>query len=239
MAHFGGGTLTYLGHSTFHLRTPGGRNLLIDAWVQSNSACPDDKKQVGPLDFILVTHGHMDHAGDLVTLARETGAAVVCTPDVADWLQTNDLTNVQSMNVGGTLTLDGLSITMTRADHASRISDGDGPGLRDAQAVGYVLTLENGVTLYAAGDTGLFSDMALIAALYKPDFALLPIGDRYTMGPRQAAYACRLLDAPHVIPIHYGTFPFLTGTVEAFAVELGRLELRPELHALKPGEALT
>ena len=235
MAHFGGGALTYLGHSTFRLRTPGGRNLLIDAWVQSNPVCPDDKKQVGPLDFILVTHGHVDHAGDLVALARETGAAVVCTLDVAAWLGTKDLTNVQSMNVGGTLTVDGLSITMTRADHASRISDGNAP---DAQAVGFVLTLENGVTLYAAGDTGLFSDMALISALYRPDFALLPIGDRYTMGPRQAAYACRLLDVPHVVPIHYGTFPFLTGTVEAFAVELGRLELRPEVHALGPGESL-
>ena len=207
--------------------------------MQSNPACPDDKKDVGPLDLILVTHGHGDHIGDLVRIALETNAAVVCTPDIAGWLGTQGLTKVQTMNVGGTLTIRGLSISMTRADHASRISDGDGVGGVDSQAVGFVLTLENGVTLYAAGDTGLFSDMALIRLLYRPDFALLPIGDRYTMGPRQAAHACRLLDAPHVIPIHYGTFPFLTGTVEAFAIELGRLELRPEVHALKPGEALT
>ncbi len=237
MAFFGGGALTFLGHSTLHLRTPGGVNVLLDAWVRSNPACPEDKKNVGPLDLILVTHGHLDHIGDLVPLARESGATVVCTSDIADWLAGQGLTNAESMNIGGTLLVRGLAVTMTRADHASQINDGD-HSIPGNQAVGYVVTLENGVTLYVAGDTGLSSDMALIGAIHQPDFALLPIGDRYTMGPRQAAHACRLLNAPRVVPIHYGTFPMLTGTPEALGVELGRLELRPQVHALRPGETL-
>lgn len=234
MAFFGGGTLTFLGHSTFHLTTPGGRRLLLDPWVRSNPVCPEENYDVGPLDLILVTHGHTDHIGDLVPIARETGAKVICTADVADWLAGQGLKNTLTMNMGGTILRDGLRLTMTRADHASRV--GDHPG---GQAVGFILTLENEVTLYAAGDTGLFGDMALLGQLYAPDFALLPIGDRFTMGPRQAAHACRLLGATHVVPMHYGTFPFLTGTVAAFETELGRLGLRPQVHALRPGETLT
>ena len=118
MAFFGGGTLTFLGHATFHLVTPGGRRLLLDPWVRSNPVCPEDKHDIGPLDLILVTHGHTDHIGDLVPIARETGAKVICTADVADWLAGQGLKNTLTMNMGGTILRDGLRLTMTRADHA-------------------------------------------------------------------------------------------------------------------------
>lgn len=230
--------ITFLGHSTFHITTPGGQRLLIDPWVQNNPRCPDDKKDVGPLDKMLITHGHYDHIQDAVEIGKATDALAVAVFETAGWLGTKGIKNLAPMNKGGTFAADGLKITMVHADHSCGITDGD-QIVYGGEAGGYIVEMENGVKIYHAGDTAVFGDMALIAEIYQPDLALLPIGDRFVMSPREAAHAVRLINAKHVIPIHFATFPALTGTPEAFRAELSNLNLDPEVIVLEPGEALS
>src|SRR5262249_13384248 len=176
-------------------------------------------------------HGHDDHMGDALAIARATGARVVAPHELAVWLQQKGLQQVTGMNPGGTLAALGLSIAMVPAVHSSSIQDGDRT-VYAGLATGYVVRFEDGVTIYHAGDTALFGDMRLIGELYHPSIAFLPIGDTYTMGPEQAAKACALLGVRQVVPMHYGTFPALTGTparlrelVEGTGVQV--LELKP------------
>lgn len=230
--------ITFLGHSTFHITTPGGQKLLIDPWVQNNPRCPDDKKDVGPLDKMLITHGHYDHIQDAVEIGKTTDALAIAVFETAGWLGTKGIKNLAPMNKGGTFAADGLKITMVHADHSCGITDGD-QIVYGGEAGGYIVEMENGFKIYHAGDTAVFGDMALIAEIYQPDLALLPIGDRFVMSPREAAHAVRLLNAKHVIPIHFATFPALTGTPEAFRAELSNLNLDPEVIVLEPGEALS
>jgi len=227
--------LTYLGHSTLYLVTPGGQKVLIDPWTYGNPRCPDDKKNPGPLDLILVTHAHSDHMGDVLQIAKDTEATVISNFEISGWLGTKGITNAMPMGKGGTVPLDGLKITMTHADHTSSISDGD-QTLYGGEPGGFVIELEDGFKIYDAADTAIFGDMSLIAEIYNPDLVLLPIGDHFTMGPLEAAYACRLLGAKQVIPIHYATFPALTGTPEAFQSELDKLNLSTQINVLQPGE---
>lgn len=230
--------ITFLGHSTFHITTPGGQKLLIDPWVQNNPRCPDDKKDVGPLDKMLITHGHYDHIQDAVEIGKTTDALAIAVFETAGWLGTKGIKNLAPMNKGGTFAADGLKITMVHADHSCGITDGD-QIVYGGEAGGYIVEMENGFKIYHAGDTAVFGDMALIAEIYQPDLALLPIGDRFVMSPREAAHAVRLLNAKHVIPIHFATFPALTGTPEAFRAELSNLNLDPEVIVLESGEALS
>jgi L-ascorbate metabolism protein UlaG (beta-lactamase superfamily) len=202
---------TWLGHSTFLFRSPGGRRLIVDPWIKTNPACPDSAKDVGALDLMLLTHGHGDHTGDAVSVARSSNAQVVAPYELAVYLQKKGLQKVTGMNPGGTLHALGLSVTMVQAVHSSSIDD-DGQTIDTGLATGYVLKFENDLTVYIAGDTGIFGDMRLIGELYRPSVAFLPIGDLYTMGPREAAKAVELLNVPRVVPMHYGTFPALTGT---------------------------
>ncbi|MBS1819762.1 MAG: metal-dependent hydrolase [Acidobacteria bacterium] len=208
MAHL---SITWLGHSTFTLRTPGGMRVIFDPWVQTNPACPDSAKKVGALDLMLVTHGHSDHTADAVSLARETGAQVVAPFELAVLFQQKGLKNVVGMNPGGTLHVRGLAITMVQAVHSSSY-EVDGANVYAGLATGYVVRFEDGLVAYYAGDTSVFGDMRLIGEMYRPTLAFLPIGDLFTMGPEQAAVACDLLGVKQVIPMHWGTFPLLTGT---------------------------
>jgi len=231
-------TFTWLGHGTFLLSTPGGKRILIDPWVASNPACPESARQVGPLDLMLVTHGHSDHSADTVSIGRSTGARVVAPHELAVWFQGKGLQSVTGMNPGGTLNALGLSVTMVPATHSSSIEE-DGRTLYMGVATGYVVRLEDGLTIYFAGDTAVFGDMKLIGEMYQPTIAFLPIGDIYTMGPEQAAKACELLGVKQVVPMHYGTYPALTGTparlralVEPRGVQV--LELRPGDTARQP-----
>jgi L-ascorbate metabolism protein UlaG (beta-lactamase superfamily) len=222
---------TWLGHATFLFRSPGGKRILIDPWVTGNPSAPDAAKKIGELDLMLVTHGHRDHIGDAVSIGRSSGAQVVAPYELSVWLQQKGLKNVTGMNPGGTLRAHGLSITVVPAIHSSSIEE-DGKIIYLGVATGYVIRFENGLVVYFAGDTSVFGDMRLIGEMYQPAIAFLPIGDLYTMGPEQAAKACELLGVKQVVPMHYGTFPALTGTparlrelVEPRGVQV--LELKP------------
>ncbi|MGE0591850.1 MAG: metal-dependent hydrolase [Vicinamibacterales bacterium] len=224
--------ITWYGHSTFLLRTPGGRRVLIDPWFAGNPACPAAMKVPPAADAILVSHGHADHIGDLLPAARESQAPVVAAFEVCDWLEGKGIRHVRPMNKGGTQDVVGVGITMTDARHSSGFVD-EGRMIYMGEAAGYVLRLEDGLTVYYAGDTSLFGDMRLIGELHAPDIAFLPIGDRFTMDPSAAARAAAWLGVKMVVPMHWGTFPLLTGTPAAL-----RALLPPgvEMLDLQPGE---
>ena len=212
--------ITWLGHATFIITTPGGKRILIDPWVKENPACPDELKDVGDLDSVLITHAHFDHIADAVSIGKSTGVQTVAIAETAGWLGSKGLENVVGMNIGGTTETDaGCRVHMTNAVHSCGITEDDGSVIYGGSAAGFVVEFDNGFKLYHAGDTAVFSDMALIGKLLEPDIALLPIGDFYTMGPRSAAEAVRLLGVKTVVPMHFGTFPALTGTPEQLRQE--------------------
>lgn len=232
--------LTWLGHGTFHLRTPGGRGLLLDAWLDHNPACPEPAKAEAKRDLhtLLISHGHFDHIHDAVDVARTTGATPVAIFETAAWLRGKGLSTVTDMNKGGTVDLaPDLRATMVHAVHSCGITDGD-QIVYGGEAAGYVVTLEDGRRVYHAGDTMVFGDMQLIRELWQPEVAILPIGGLYTMDPEQAAYACGLLGVRAVVPGHYATFPALTGTPGALRAALDRRGLNVKVMAPKPGESV-
>lgn len=238
MGNFPEGTkLTWLGHSTFLLEAQGKR-LLLEAWTKSNPACPDELKDPGALDVIVLTHGHNDHTQDVVELAKATGAQVVCMVELGDYLETKGVENVIAMNKGGSTDVAGFRLHMTDAKHSSSFTESDGTTVYTGEPAGFVIELETGFKLYHAGDTCVFGDMALIKRLLAPDVALLPIGDFYTMGPRSAAEAVRLLGVKKVVPMHYGTFPVLTGTPDDLRKEAADVD-GLEVLDVQPGGTLT
>ena len=226
-------SITWLGHATFLLQSPGGKKILFDPWVTGNPMSPESAKKLGPLDLMLITHGHADHTGDAVAIGRSSGAQIVAPYEVSVWLQQKGLKSVTGMNPGGTLKVLGLQVTMVPAMHSSSIEE-DGKIIYLGVATGYVITFEDGLTIYYAGDTSIFGDMRLIGEIYSPSIAFLPIGDLYTMGPEQAAKACDLLGVKQVVPMHYGTFPALTGTPAKLRELVERRGV--QVLELKPGE---
>jgi L-ascorbate metabolism protein UlaG (beta-lactamase superfamily) len=205
--------ITWLGHSTFVITTPGGKRIVTDPWLEDNPMCPPGMKKISTADLILVSHGHSDHTGDAVAVARATGAPIVAVYELALWLERKGLTNVQGMGVGGTLMVAGLQVTMVPAVHTSSTVEND-TTVYLGVPVGFVVRMEDGQAFYFAGDTAVFGDMRLIAELHAPQIGFLPIGDHFTMGPEGAAVAARLLGVRQVVPMHYGTFPVLSGTPE-------------------------
>lgn len=231
MASIGRLAITWLGHSTFLLRTPGGRRVIFDPWLVDNPSCPEEwKRKVPVVDVVLVSHGHSDHVGDALRVARENNVPVVAMVELCQWLQRQGIRQVEPMNIGGTITVAGLRVTLVEAQHSSAWSEGETPVYLGVPA-GFILTLEDGRVIYFAGDTGVFEGMRLIRELYQPEIAFLPIGDRFTMGPRAAALACDLLGVKQVVPMHYGTYPALTGTPKELrrfvSVGIDVLECRP------------
>ena len=224
--------ITWLGHSSFRLRTPGGKELLFDPWYTGNPSFVESARPKAA-DLILVSHGHSDHITDAAAMAKSTGATVVGIWEITAWLGSKGVKNVEPMNKGGTVTVKGLRVTMTDARHSSGYFD-NGQMVYMGEPAGYVVRLEDGMSIYFAGDTCLFGDMRLIGELYAPTIAFLPIGDRFTMDPAQAAKAAELLGVKQIVPMHWGTFPLLTGTPDAL-----RALAEPrgmQVLALKPGE---
>jgi L-ascorbate metabolism protein UlaG (beta-lactamase superfamily) len=225
-------TLTWLGHATFRFDTPGGKRVYIDPFLHGNPKCPESELEPERIDVIALTHAHGDHLGDTVELAKKHGCTVIAPVELADWLQIkHELQNVLDPNKGGTVSVEGLKFTLTNAHHSSSNNDLEYMG----EPCGIVAEVENGTKLYFAGDTCVFGDMQLIGRIYSPDIAILPIGDHYTMGPREAAVALELLDVKRCVPCHYGTFPALVGT----PAELRELAPNVQVDELEPGGSLT
>lgn len=207
--------ITWLGHATFKFESEG-NTFLLDPWVDNNPACPDELKTFDSLDYMLITHGHWDHMEDAIPIAKKHNPTVVAMIEVAKYLESKGVKNTIGMNKGGTVTVGDVKVTMVTANHSSSCIDDDGTIVYLGEAAGLVLQFANGYKVYHAGDTNVFGDMKIIGEIYQPDLALLPIGDHFTMGPREAAYATKLLNVPAVLPMHYSTFPLLTGTLEEF-----------------------
>ncbi len=237
MAFISNVDIKYLGHATFLITTPGGKKLLIDPWVQNNPACPEQDKAIDSLDTVLITHAHFDHIQDVLELAKTHKPQIGCIYEIANWLERKGVQNTNAMNKGGSQQLNDVRVTMVDARHSCGILEDDGSISYGGEAAGYVVEFENGFRIYHTGDTCVFSDMKIISELYEPELIFLPIGDRFTMSPKEAAYACRLMNAKKVLAMHYATFPLLTGTPQ----ELRELtsELGTEIIELRPGESLT
>lgn len=213
MTDLKGSAITWLGHAVVQITTAQGTEILIDPFIEHNPKYPKSYKLPKKIDLLLLTHGHGDHIADAVSIAKQHGSQAVGMVELIGWLQSKGVDNAAGMNIGGSYQYKDVTLSMVEARHSSGIDDG-GHTVYGGVPAGFVITIDGGPVLYHAGDTGVFLDMQLIRELYAPELGFLPIGDYYTMGPKGAALAARHLGLKTVVPIHYGTFPALTGTPE-------------------------
>jgi L-ascorbate metabolism protein UlaG (beta-lactamase superfamily) len=227
--------ITWLGHATVLIQTPAGATILIDPFIAQNPKYPKDFSLPSKIDAILLTHGHGDHMADVVEVAKKHGSTVVAIYELAAYVDARGVAETIGMNLGGSVQIKDVMASMVDARHSSGAQDEQGIHYVGV-AAGFVLTITEGPVLYHAGDTAVFGDMELIRELYQPKVAMLPIGGHYTMGPKEAALAVRLVAPQVVLPIHFGTFPPLKGTPEQLAALVG-----PGVKVVdwKPGEEYT
>jgi L-ascorbate metabolism protein UlaG (beta-lactamase superfamily) len=229
------GTVRWLGHSAFELTLPDGRVILIDPWLNDNPSCPDDCKNPARCDFVVLTHGHVDHIGDADRLIDAFNPKIIGAVELCDALGRNRPKGQYfAMNIGGTQTIDGIDFTLTFARHSSSVNTESGP-VYTGMPCGVVIRFGDLAGVYHAGDTDVFGDMKLIAELFQPKVAILPIGDHFTMGPKGAALAARFLEPNTIVPMHYGTFPLLRGAPDALRTALDP-DLKDRLVVPKAGE---
>jgi L-ascorbate metabolism protein UlaG (beta-lactamase superfamily) len=232
MTSLKGTRITWLGHATVLITTAKGTHVLIDPFIADNPKYPKDYELPGKIHYILLTHGHGDHIADAVPVAKKHGSKVVAIYELADCVQNQGVAETIGINLGGTVQLDDVAASMVDAKHSSCAQDKHGTHYVGV-AAGYVLTIAGGPAIYLAGDTTVFGDMALIRDVYHPEVAVLPIGGYYTMGPREAAFAVRLVGAKTILPIHFGTWPPLAGTPKELA---GLVDPGVEVVDWKPGD---
>jgi L-ascorbate metabolism protein UlaG (beta-lactamase superfamily) len=226
-------SLTWLGHAAFRIESDRGKRIYVDPFLTGNPKTPEGEKIPEAVDIIAVTHGHSDHTGDAPDLSKKfPDAQIVAQVEVKGWLgkQGANVGELPGLNKGGSQEIDGIRFTLTNAAHSSSSDEGDYLG----ESCGIVIRLEDGKTIYFAGDTCVFGDMQLIARIYEPDVAVLPIGDWFTMGPKEAAVALELLGNPRCVPSHWGTFGLLTGTPDALAEEAPNAQVE----RLEPGDTI-
>jgi L-ascorbate metabolism protein UlaG (beta-lactamase superfamily) len=235
MTNLKGTVVTWLGHATVHIATAKGTSILIDPFIEHNPKFPKGYKLPEKIDLILATHGHGDHIADLVPVAEKHNATVVGIVELMGWAQSQGVKKAVGMNLGGSWKFEDVTVSLVEAKHSSGI-DGAAQVIYGGESTGFVITVQDGPILYHAGDTSVFLDMQLIRDLYQPELAMLPIGDHYTMGPKAAALAAKYLGATAVLPIHYGTFPVLTGTPDELSKFLEGSGI--EVKAISPGETL-
>ena len=227
--------ITWIGHGTVLYRSASGKNVLADAWVDTNPVATAEGKALPKIDLVLLTHAHGDHVADLDAIVKKHDPEIVCMHEMAEYYERKGMKKITGMGKGGTYSTQGIKVTMTHAVHSSSFDSGD-TLLPAGDPAGFVIHFENGTRVYHAGDTAVFYDMKLIGEIYKPAIAALPIGDHYTMSPLEASYAAKLLGVKHVLPIHHSTFPVLSGRPEDLRVLLKGSGI--EVLGVKPGESV-
>ena len=229
-------SFTWVGHGTWKVRSARRKEIIIDPWVMNNPAAPPKLRSVERCDLMLITHGHFDHVHDALEIAKATTPKIVTNFEIGSWLASKgvDGNTITGINQGGTVDIDDITVTLVHAEHSCGITDGDHI-VYGGQACGFVIGFENGFRIYFAGDTDVFGDMSLIAELGNFDVAFLPIGDFYTMGPERAAKAVSLLGVKTVVPMHFATFPPLTGRPSQLQELVGP---GVEVLDIKPGDTI-
>jgi len=239
-------SIRWLGHAAFHLVTEAGSHVYLDPWIVGNPACPINLESIERADIVCVTHGHFDHFGNAFDLVRRLGGKLICSPEMAWYADKRGIAREKSslpIDLGGSVTEKDVTVTMVPALHLSELYGEEWSAEHEFRpggaACGYVLRSDGGTTVYFAGDTALFTDMKLIAELYQPQIAMLPIGGKFTMGPREAVIAAAWLRTAAVIPMHVNTYPSLRQDVAAFAAQVRNMAPRTQVIVMQPGETVT